>query len=94
MMRDTLKSPEDLQKMPSLLGRIFRIALYGHDDFNYQQYLKRSIAGHEVRNSAWATCTKLLGLHQALQVPASSPDLTKNQIVQPHQRQHYAMEKY
>ncbi len=63
MMRKHLSSPEDLKKMPSLLGRIFRIALYGHDDFNYQHYLEQSAAGNEVRNKAWKTCRDHLGMH-------------------------------
>ncbi len=58
-----LKSPEDLQMMPSLLGRIFRIALYGRDDFNYQQYLEQSAAGDAVRNTAWKTCRDHLSMH-------------------------------
>ena len=35
MLRKNLNSPSDLSKMPSLLGRIFRIAMYGRDDFDY-----------------------------------------------------------
>ena len=35
MMRKNLNDPSDLNKMPSFLGRVFRIALYGTDDFDY-----------------------------------------------------------
>ncbi len=62
MMRKHLGSPDDLQKMPSLLGRIFRIALYGRDDFNYAQFFS-GVATDETRNAAWKTCRDHLGMH-------------------------------
>jgi len=35
MLRKNLNDPEDLKKMPSLLGRVFRLALWGRDDYPY-----------------------------------------------------------
>lgn len=35
MIKKNLKGPQDLQKMPSLLGSIFRTGMYGKDMYNY-----------------------------------------------------------
>lgn len=60
MLRKHLSGPEDLNKLPSLLGRIFRIALYGHDSFDYTPYVTGS---NEAKQSAWKACKDHLGMH-------------------------------
>lgn len=60
MMRKTLNSPQDLEVMPSLLGRVLRIALYGHDSFDYEPLLR---APEEEKLSAWKKCRDAMGMH-------------------------------
>eukprot|EP01036_Dinobryon_divergens_P030196 gene30195-39399_t len=59
-MRKNLNSPSDLNKMPSLLGRIFRIAMYGRDDFDYASLAS---ASNDEKLSSWKTCRNHLGMH-------------------------------
>jgi len=40
MLRKNLRGPDDLALMPSLLGSIFRVALRGHDSFDYLSLLE------------------------------------------------------
>jgi hypothetical protein len=66
MMRKTLGSPMDLENLPSLLGRIFRIALYGKDDYNYAQWTdEHSGSSVEQKNAAWKRCRDSLGMYYA-----------------------------
>lgn len=60
MLRKHLSGPDDLKKMPSLLGRIFRIALYGHDSFDYSPFVT---GGNDVRQAVWKGCKEHLGMH-------------------------------
>lgn len=60
MMRKYLSSPEDLEKMPSLLGRIFRIAIWGKDNYDYSRYYSMS---NEEKSAVWDTCRNTLGMH-------------------------------
>lgn len=69
-MRKALNSPHDLQRMPSLLGRIFRIALYGADDYDYSSYASNSV---DAKNKVWQTCRDHLGMH-------STPDRQEQQL--------------
>lgn len=60
MLRKALGSPEDLNKMPSLLGRIFRIALYGYDTFDYSPFIN---GDSSMKQAAWKSCKDHLGMH-------------------------------
>ena len=61
MMRKQLGSPEDLDVMPSYLGRVFRLAYYGYDSFDYAKWI--DVATDEERDSAWNKCRSQLGMH-------------------------------
>lgn len=71
MMRKAMAGPSDLQRMPSLLGRIFRIALYGKDTFDYQQLISASL---EAKNAAWKACRDRLGMHAVPDKDVSNVD--------------------
>ena len=71
MMRKALGGPADLQRMPSLLGRIFRIALYGRDTFDYQPLYSATV---EAKNAAWKSCRDGLGMHAVPEKDMSSVD--------------------
>ena len=60
MLRKSLGGPQDLDKMPSILGRIFRIALYGVDDYDYTSLVT---ATDEVKLTAWKKCRDSFGMH-------------------------------
>mmetsp|Transcript_1484 Transcript_1484/g.2442 ORF Transcript_1484/g.2442 Transcript_1484/m.2442 type:complete len:437 (+) Transcript_1484:26-1336(+) len=70
MMRKALAHPDHLANMPSLLGRIFRIALYGKDAFDYSTYYNAEVS---VKDTAWKTCRDSLGMHTT---PDTSLDLS------------------
>ena len=71
MMRKNLGSPEDLNKLPSLLGRIFRIALYGYDDFDYASLFH---ADANTKLSAWKACKEGMGMYAVPERDESSID--------------------
>lgn len=71
MMRKALGGPADLARMPSLLGRIFRIALYGKDSFDYSALYSASV---EAKNAAWKTCRDGLGMHAVPDKDVSNVD--------------------
>ncbi len=83
MMRKALGSPEDLHKLPSLLGRIFRIAMYGKDDFDYS-VLYKSTASE--KNGAWKVCRDGMGMHSGPEKDVSTVDdgSTRQQYVTKH----------
>jgi len=60
MMRKNLSDERDLSIMPSLLGRIFRIAVFGYDDFDYESVVK---SDSKQKKTAWKACRDLLGMH-------------------------------
>lgn len=71
MMRKALGGPADLARMPSLLGRIFRIALFGKDEFDYRPLYAASV---EAKNAAWKSCRDGLGMHAVPDRDVSSVD--------------------
>lgn len=75
MMRKNLRGPEDLHQMPSLLGSIFRVAVYGEDSFDYIALLGGKAAQDTVASSGslfsdlsdrkvqvWNACRAHLGM--------------------------------
>jgi hypothetical protein len=60
MLRKNLGGPQDLENMPSFLGRIFRIAMYGVDNFDYLQLVK---ATDDAKLDAWKKCRNAFGMH-------------------------------
>lgn len=75
MMRKNLGRPEDLANLPSLLGRIFRIALYGGDSFDYELLAGASAAD---KLAAWKRCRDSMGMHATY-----DPDDKSRQQYQP-----------
>jgi Glycosyltransferase sugar-binding region containing DXD motif len=75
MMRKTLSSPADLQKMPSLLGRVFRTAALGSDEFDYSALVRASDA---VKDESWAACRSMLGMHSP---PPDPSDASRQQYL-------------
>lgn len=61
-MRKSLGSPEDLNVMPSYLGRLFRLTYYGYDSFNYNDYT-RNLKDHTEREAMWKKCRDHMGMH-------------------------------
>lgn len=86
MMRKSLGSPADLDKLPSLLGRIFRIALYGRDNFDYQSLVA---ATPDTKLAAWKSCRDAMGMHSVPERDVSTPEdgSTRQQYI--HQRWTY-----
>ncbi|RYH30465.1 hypothetical protein EON65_05100 [archaeon] len=60
MLRRQLNSPDELAKMPSYLGHIFRLAYYGQDDFDYEAL---HAASEAERLAAYTKCREFLGMH-------------------------------
>jgi hypothetical protein len=81
MMRKSLGSPDDLQRLPSLLGRIFRIALFGRDLFDYEALVA---APAESKLQAWKTCRENMGMYSVPERDSSELDSasTRQQYVQ------------
>ena len=79
MMRKALGSPDDLNKLPSLLGRIFRIAMYGKDSFDYTALYRATVAE---KNAAWKVCRDGMGMH-------SGPDRDTSTVDDGSSRQQY-----
>jgi hypothetical protein len=68
MMRKQLGSPEDLDKLPSYLGHIFRLSYYGYDSFNYEQHINAVSGSTEVekdleRDRVWKKCRDEMGMY-------------------------------
>lgn len=61
MMRKQLGSPEDLERMPSYLGHVFRLTYYGHDSFDYAKLINAASDGE--RDASWQKCREQLGMH-------------------------------
>lgn len=71
MMRKSLGSPDDLNRLPSLLGRIYRIALYGRDTYDYSHLIS---ATTEERNQAWQQCREAMGMYSVPERDTSDVD--------------------
>ena len=71
MLRKALSDPKDLERMPSLLGRIFRIALTGKDTFDYARNLEAST---DQKNVAFKACRDHFGMYLT-----PDPDATDRQ---------------
>lgn len=76
MLRKHLNSPADLEKMPSFLGHVFRLAYYGKDDFDYTALKDGSDA---LRLDKYKTCREFLGMY--------TPPEEVSKL--PHERQQY-----
>ena len=60
-MRKNLNDLQQIrQTLPSLLGHIFRQAVFHEDRFNYDSLL---LADNKVRLSAWQDCRTAMGMH-------------------------------
>ncbi len=81
MMRKSLGSPDDLQRLPSLLGRILRIALYGWDNYDYEGLIAASA---EAKLQAWKSCKEGMGMYSVPERDGSELDSasTRQQYVQ------------
>jgi hypothetical protein len=84
MMRKSLGSPQDLDKLPSLLGRIFRIALYGRDSFDYTTPYG---ASEETKLAAWKSCRDAMGMH-------SVPERDVSTVEDGSTRQQYVRDRW
>ena len=68
MIHKNLRGPEDLQKLPSLLDSIFRVALFGKDSFDYAGLLnhptkqQRQNGTTDLKLHAWNGCRAHLGM--------------------------------
>ena len=60
MLRKNLRGPEDVAKMPSYLGSLFRTALFGEDKFDYASLITGSV---ETKQANWKLCRDSLGMH-------------------------------
>jgi hypothetical protein len=83
MMRKTLAGPEDLAHLPSLLGRIFRLALTGTDSFDYAalQSMPR-----DAWDQSWRKCREQLGMH-------ATPDASVDTADPVHRQQYVQSQK-
>jgi hypothetical protein len=59
MIRKNLKSPEDLDLMPSLLGGLFRAALTGEDSYDYKSQAESS---NQQKIETWNKCRAAFGM--------------------------------
>lgn len=62
-MRKNLNDPKQLGELfPSYLGRLFRVAMYQIDHFDYRSLHQASNA---YRLKVWQTCRHAMGMHYA-----------------------------
>jgi hypothetical protein len=60
MLRKNLRNAEDLAKLPSYLGSLFRTAALGVDSFDYAA----AASGTRAQKAAgWKECRAFLGMH-------------------------------
>lgn len=83
MMRKSLGGPQDLEKMPSFLGHLFRLAFFGVDSFDYDHMLKAK--EDSVRVQAYQACRNHLGMY----MPQEGYGRLSNSAVPPSERQQY-----
>ena len=65
MIYKNLRGPEDLQMLPSLLGSIFRMAIFGKDSYDYAGLLNTAKHGKnhtDLKLQAWYDCRAHLGM--------------------------------
>lgn len=60
MLRKNLRNAEDLKKLPSYLGSLFRTAVHGEDSFDYAAAASATKAQ---KQASWKECRNFLGMH-------------------------------
>jgi hypothetical protein len=76
MMRKSLSSPSQFEKMPSYLGHLFRLSYYQEDNYPYSDViLKYNV---EEKNKLFQQCRDHFGLHS---VPDRDDKETRQQYI-------------
>jgi hypothetical protein len=76
MMRKTLSSPSQFEKMPSYLGHLFRLSYYQQDNYPYSNIiLKYSI---EEKYQLFQQCRDQFGMHS---IPDRDDKETRQQYI-------------
>ena len=89
MMRKHLSSIPDLNLMPSFLGSIFRKAVFGIDNFDYNKLINGS---NEEKMNSWNQCRTNMGIFSVPDINAEKIQLMQSTGIKSTERQGYVQD--